>query len=1023
MKKPKFKYWLLYMMLFAMAGLYGQKQITGQVTDASGQPLPGVSVIVKGTSNGVSTDFDGNYEISNVNDEDMLLFSYLGFKSQEVQVLDQNSIDVIMLEDVTQLDDVIVVGYGTKKKTEVAGSVAQVSGELTKRNPEVNFATSLAGRLPGLVVNQTSAQPGREGIRVLVRGVRTFDSDTSDGVDPTQPLIVIDGVIGADGLTGLNSQDIENISILKDASAAIYGSRAANGVILVTTKRGKSGKPVFDYSINTGIVTPTRYADRASALEFATMARAIIDRDPSASVPAFSDEQLAEFAAPGFRSTDWFREVYDRSSIQTRHNFSFRGGTDLVSYFTSLSFANREGIVVSDNVTDIKQYNFRSNLDVRPTDNLKLSFDVAGRFDRNQFFGSNAGDVSNATSKGLPFEPATTADGRPLRTSLTNGNINALTYVQDGNGYRRDRNTRFNGKLGITYQFPFLKGLGVETWGAVRLDQNYFKSFDRPFLQYDIDDNGNVVEDIIDREVRVGERFFRDIELTYHFNLNYQNTFGNHSLNAFLAYEQSVGESNATTAARRGFLANNIDQLNAGSIDTQVNDNEASETGRQNYIGRFGYDFAKKYFFQFHFRYDGSFNFADGNNFGFFPGAEVAWRVSEENFLKDNQTLSNLKLRGSWGRLGNDLIHQFQYLNRFGNDGSFPLGTGTLTDFSVVSQIGSVANPAVTWETAENINLGIEAGFLQNRLTFELDLWKENRTDILAPRRVSVPDFTGITNRPNENIGETKSQGIDAIVGYRSKIGKVDFSIEGNVSLQENELVFQDAVDPVEPYQNLEGRPIGSRLVYNAIGIYRTQSDLDNNPGLANAGIGDLIYADTNEDGVLGPEDRIVLEETRLPNVQFGLNLGLDYKGIGLYALFQGQAGSTDQITAIFTQADLSYILSNAYTPENPNAILPRIGSTESARNGYSGGDNSSTFWQRDLSFVRLRNVELSYTLPKEIISTIGVSNLRLYVSGSNLLTFDGIKKDGLGDPEQGLGLSTDIPLQKIFNFGANITF
>ncbi|WP_299553812.1 TonB-dependent receptor [Seonamhaeicola sp.] len=1024
MKKTYFRTKLVLGLFLLMAtGLYAQKQISGNVNSTNGQPLPGVSILIKGTTNGTSTDFDGNYTLSNVTDNSTMVFSYIGFKTQEVIVGGQSTINVSLEEEIASLDDVIVVGYGTKKKLEVAGAVAQVSGDLTKRNPEVNFTNSLAGRLPGLVVSQTGAQPGREQININIRGVRTFDSNPNDGIDPTQPLIVIDGVIGADGLSGLNNEDIESISVLKDASASVYGSRAANGVILVTTKRGKTGKPVFNYTINTAILSPTRFAERPTSLEFATMSRAILERDPSANVLSFSDEQIAEFSAPGFKNTDWYKEVFDRTSIQTRHNLSFRGGTESISYFTSLSVAQREGIIVQDDVTDVNQYNFRSNIDLNATDRIKVSFNLAGRYDKNQFFGASPGDVSNAAARGLPFEAATTEDGRPLRLSQTNLNLNPLAIARRSSGYQSERNTLFNSKLGVVYKIPGIEGLSAEIWGAANFRQDYDKQFDRPFLQYDIDANGNIVEDIVQRDVKVIEDYERFLELTGHINLRYANVFGKHSVNAFLAYEESNQEFNSSGLSRRDFLASTIDQLFAGGIQNQTTTAFANESARQSYIGTLGYDFNKKYFVEFSFRYEGSFNFPRGERFGFFPSIQGAWRLSEENFLKDNNTISNLKLRGTWGKVGNDLIPQFQFLNRFGNDGSFPLGTGTLTDQPIVGQIGTIANPFVTWETSENINIGLELGLFNNKLTLDLDIFSEKRNDILAPRNVSIPLYTGVApaQRPNENIGKVESNGFEAILGYRTQIGNVNFSAEGNIAYAQNELVFQDAVEPAEPYQNLEGRPIGSRLVYNAIGIYRNQADVDNNPGLAGAGIGDLIYADTNGDGILDPDDRIAWEPD--PTIQFGLNLGFDYKNFELSALFQGVANANAIQTAIFGQGDLSYILRNAYTPANPNASLPRLGASESLRNGYLGGEIPSNFWIRDASFVRLRNVQLAYNIPQEITSKIGLSAVRVYASGSNLLTFDKFKKDGLGDPEQGIPLFALVPIQKIINFGANITF
>lgn len=1014
-KRYFFKMNFVLSLLFFTTGVLAQKQISGQVTAGASEPLPGVAVFVKGTSDGTTTDFDGNYVISNVSDNATLVFSFLGFVTKEVLIGNQSTINVILEEDITALDDVVVVGYGTKKKAEVTGAVAQVSGELTSKSPNANFTTSLAGRLPGLVINQTTAEPGRENINILVRGQGTFRDNSV--------LIVIDGVIGADGLSGLDPQDIESVSVLKDASAAIYGARAANGVILVTTKRGATGKPVLNYTINSSFSSPTRFAERASALDYALQARAITNRDAANQVPVlFTDAEIDAFRAPGFRSTDWFREVYDNTSFQTRHNLSLRGGSDRVSYFTSLGLTQREGIINTDRSTDVNQYNFRSNIDMKPTDNVKVSLDLSGRFDKNEYFAPNSFNVLLNTARGLPTDIAL-IDGKPIKFDSTNDGANPFAFVQDESGYRRNENTLFNGKLSLEYQIPYVTGLSIAGWANFRFVQNFGKTFERPFSQYILENNGSLTEDIIDIETKVTEAYGRTQDITSNFRIAYDNTFGKHNVSTFLAYEQNISKFNFTETSRRGFLSNNIDQLSSGSVDTQENGATANEEARQNYFGRLAYDFNKKYFAQFQFRYDGSFNFPKGDRFGFFPSVSLGWRLSEESFLKNSKIISNLKLRGTWGEVGNDRVPAFQFLNRFGVDGSFPFGTGNLTDFTVVSQVGSVANPNITWETETKRNIGLDMGLFQNKLTLELDVFKDSRTGILAPRNVTVPVFTGIINRPDENIGETENKGFEVVLGYRNNFGEFGFNASANFAYSKNKIVFQDAVPPVEDYQNLEGQPIGSRLLYNAIGIYRTQDDLDNNPGPANVGIGDLIYADTNGDGAITADDRIVFDKTAIPSAQFGLNLGLTYKGFELNTLFQGQTDVNFETRAIFGQGDLAYVLKNAYTVDTPNVSLPRIGGTESNRNGYNGGEFASTFWQRDASFVRLRNVELAYSFPKDIISKVGVSGFRVYFSGSNLLVFDGLKKDGLADPEQTDGLSWQIPLQQIFNLGANITF
>lgn len=993
--------------------VFEEIDIAGRITDENNQGLPGASVLIKGTINGTTTDLDGNYKLS-VPEDATLAISFVGYTTQEIVVGTQSTIDLQMEVDASQLEEIIVVGYGKKEKKEVVGSVAQVSGDIIKKNPAANFASSLAGRLPGLIVNQPGSEPGRDDPQILIRGKGTFGDNSV--------LIVIDGVIGRDGLSRLDPQDIESVTVLKDASAAIYGSRAANGVILVTTKRGVDGKAQLSYSFNQTFSTPNRYQKQGSALTYAEQINAnnVINGAP----PTFSDTELTEFGSSGFQSTDWWREVYGRTSVQSRHSLSLRGGREDVKYFFSLGKTQQEGVINRDDETDVGQYNFRSNIDVTPTKGLNVSFDVAGRREHRQYYGNESFNIVSGTANG-PFQYPATVDGKvvsPTRPGAATS-VNPLALVSEEVGYKKQTNTIINSTLRATYEIPFVQGLSVGGWAAVDVWQNYHKNFNTPFSQYYLDSNEDLQVETIDREITLNESYFRQQQVTLNANIGFQRTFSeDHRVNTFLSYEQSTSENNGTTTARDGFISPQVDQLSAGSAENQINGSSAGESARQNYLGRFGYTFKDKYIAEFLFRYDGSFNFPKGKRFGFFPGASVAWRISEEAFLKENNVINNLKFRASWSETGNDRIAQFQFLNRFGLDGSYPFGAGPeLVDETVLSKVGVDANPNITWETSEKINFGVEASFLNNRLTVELDVFKEKRSDILASRNLSVPGFTGIS-APQENIGKTENKGFEAIVGYNTHFGEVSFGVDGNMAYAKNKLIFKDAVPPTEgnEYQNLEGQPIGSRLMYNTIGIYRTQGDLDQYPGVPGAEIGDLIYADTNGDEVLDAGDRIAFDKTVTPEVTFGLNLRSGYKGFELSVFFQGQANANLEIRSI--NGTSAYHLNNSWTVDTPEASLPRLWIAQNI-NGHDGGTYANTFWQRSASFVRLKTMELAYNLPSSLISKVGVQNLRVYISGTNLLTFDGFKKDGLADPEQQNALGWSYPHQRLFNLGVNVTF
>lgn len=995
-------------LIFVFTSVYGQETVSGIVTSNKGEPLPGANVLVKGTTLGVVTDLQGNYKIIVPKGHSSITISYIGYITETIELEDRQTIDVALFPDISTLSEVVVIGYGKKEKKDVIGSVVQKSGEEIRQSPSINLANSLAGRLPGLFVSQTNAEPGRDEPQILIRGRGTFGDNNV--------LIVVDGVVDRDGLSRLDPQDIESISVLKDASASIYGSQAANGVILVTTKRGKEGKAVLSYSFDQKISSPIRFVENANSFDYARQINAIDARTADTSdpnyAPPFSDQQLNNFSNGTEPGTDWWKEVFDRTSTQSRHSLSLRGGTDAVKYFLSAGTARQEGIVVGDNSTDIRQYNFRSNMDIYPVDNLKISLDLAGRKENNQSYGFGTFDIIQNTAKNLPTEKAT-VDGKIIRTI---NNINPLALVQSETGYLRNNNSLLNGTIGFDYNLPFVDGLSINGWAAVDITQNFEKRFETPYPIYEEDGSGGLIKTEVARGITLSENYFRKQSVTLHAKIRYEKKFEDHAVNGFLAYEQNETSDNFTITARDNFNSSQIDQLFAGGTDNITNNGGAGEFARQNYFGRIAYSFRDKYLAQFHFRYDGSFKFPAGNRFGFFPGVSLGWRISEEPFLNNSKIISNLKLRGSWGKLGNDRVAAFQFLTRFGPNGSFPIGGN---DLNVISQIGVEANPNITWETSEIANLGIEVGFIQNKITLEVDLFKENRNDILASRNASVPNYTGLS-LPQENIGKTENMGVEMSIGYQTYFGDISFSIGGNFAYARNKIIFQDEVPTNEEYQKLEGHPVGSRLLYDAIGIYRTQDDLDNYPGLPGVAIGDLIHADTNGDGVLNADDRIVFEGTSTPELQYGLNLGAEYKRVELNVLFQGQGNAHIETRNLFGLGSNApaYFVKNSWTPDTPNAPFPRIAQPD--QNFNAGG---STFWQRDASFLRLKTLELAYSLPKSLASKAGAEGLRVYVSAFNLLTFDGLKKDGLADPEQRNELGWNYPHQRIINLGINVTF
>ena len=970
-------------------------QVTGRVTSDAGETLPGVSVVLKGTTTGTTTDVNGRYTLSVPAANSTLVFSYIGFTTQELVVGNRTTLDLVMQTDDKTLNEVVVVGYGTQQKKEVTSAIAQVDGSEIRKSAAVSVSNSLAGRVPGLIVNQRNAEPGRDDAAIFIRGVGTTGNPAA--------LIVVDGVANRDGISRIDPNDIETVTVLKDASAAIYGAQAANGVVLITTRRGKAGKPVLNYSFNQGFVSPTRVIRMADA---ATYARSINDLNLQAGQPVtFSDTQIQQYASGQLPSTDWVKESFNPYSLQNRHSLTLSGGTEAVRYFLSGGMAYQNGLLRGDNTTGYRQYNIRTNVDAKVSEKLNIGFDLAARRENRNFLQLDQNTVFQAAVLGDPTQPAT-INGLPARGRFNN---NPLAIAQ-GPGYDRLERNVVNGTFRYNYKLP-VTGLFIDGFAALDFFQDFRKVWSQPHTFYEANSAGVVVPIQASITPTLTGIFTRQQSATFNAKINYERTFGAHNVSGFLAYEQNQTRVDSLAARRTGFESPQIDQLFAGSQANQVGNGSARQGARQNYFGRVSYGYQDKYLAQVYFRYDGSQIFPTEKRFGFFPGASLGWRISEENFLKGNPLLSNLKLRASWGQLGNDRVAQYQFLN------IFTFGNGYVVNGQDVLALNSgvAANPNITWEKQTNLDIGVEAGFFRNRLTFEGDFFFNKRTDILAPRNVTVPQYTGL-QLPSENIGRVDNRGFDAQLTYRTSWQGARFNLSGNVTYARNKVVFIDEGNVYrESYQKLEGQPYGSLLVYDVVGIYQTPDQLTTTPGLAGSRVGDLIYRDVNGDGVVNSDDRIRLSRNATPQLQYGLNLGVEFKGFDLTTLFQGQSLAVQEITYNFSLGSNGpdYFLSNSWTPTNTNTTLPRIGRSK----------QTSTLTVRDVSFLRLKNVELGYTLPRPLLSKLGVQTLRFYVNGYNLLTFDKLKKDGLPDPENVNIQGWQYPHTKSINFGVNLSF
>jgi TonB-linked SusC/RagA family outer membrane protein len=975
-----------------------QAMVSGIIVDETGQPVAGVSVKVKGTNRGVVTNPQGAYSIQ-ASAADILTVNYIGYQPIETIVGNRSSIDFTLQVANQGLNEIVVVGYGTQQRKEVTNAVSQVKGTDIRKSSAPAISNSLAGRVPGLIVNQRNGEPGRDEASILIRGASTTGDNS--------PLIVIDGVANRDGLSRIDPNDVETITVLKDASAGIYGAQAGNGVILITTRRGKTGEPQFNYSFNQGYVSPTRLVKMGDA---ATYARSINDLDLQAGrTPlTFTEAQISQFTSGALPNTNWQEEVLKDHSLQSRHSLTVDGGTEKVKYFLSAGLSRQNGLLEKDETTSFKQYNFRSNIDVQASKRLKIGLDLAGRRENVNFLQV---EQQQLFQNALISDPTTPAmiDGFP---TMGRQGYNPLAIAQ-GTGYDKTERNVINSTLRYTYDIPGVEGLFLDGYAAYDFEQTFQKVWAQPWTYYALNASGVLTPGTFGPARGLNQIFERSNSLTLNSKLNYKRSFGKHDISAFVAYEQNETRNDIFNASRTGFASSQVDQLFAGGTGTMQNGGTALETARQNYFGRVSYAYDRKYLLQLHFRYDGSQIFAEDERFGLFPGVSLGWVMSEEAFLKDNAVISNLKLRASLGKSGNDRILPFQYLNAFTyGSGGYVFGGQDVLALNP----GVAANPFITWENQLSRDIGLEAGFFQNKLTFEADAFFNKRTAIQARRNITVPQYTGLT-LPDENIGRVDNKGIELAMNYTGSVNDVKYSIGGNFTYAKNKVVFVDEGNAYpESYQKAEGNPLGSPLLYNVVGIYQNAADLTTYPGLAGVRVGDYIYADTNGDGTLNSADQIRVPQSNTPQIQFGLNLGVNYKGFDLTALIQGQAKAKNYMdyTVSMGNNGPDYFLSNAWRPDATGNSLARAGRSILTQN---------TSYLHDVSFVRLKNLELGYTLPKALLAKVGVKSLRLYANGYNLLTFDGLKDKGLTDPENVNEKGWRYPLTKSINFGANLTF
>jgi len=998
---------LLFAALVFGFSIYAQQRtISGVVRDESGKPLENVTLRLKGSMSGQQTDNNGAFRFHTESESGMLVVSLLGYQEQEIPIKGQSYFDIVLVASQEALDEVVVIGYGTQKKTEVTGSISTVSGAVLKRSPAINLSNALAGNVTGIIANNRSGEPGNDGSSILVRGASTLNDNS--------PLVIIDGIPDRGNFGRLDPNDIDNITILKDGAGAIYGARAANGVILITTKRGVVGKPSIDYTFNQGLVQLTRTVDMVDAATYAELQNEMLRNEGREE--QFTEQQIAMYRNGSdplnYPNTNWLEETLKPFSLQSRHNLSVSGGTETAKYFFSAGAAN-QGAMYRNSGTSFDQYNLRSNVDVNISKNLRVYLDLAGRQEngKNNIFG---GSLFSDIIRNPPIFAPRNPDGT-IREVLFGRT--PLLMTSNEPGYNKSRNEVFNSTIGFNFQLPYVEGLYAEGYAAIDRTVSFGKSWQQPYTIYDWDEE---TQTSTPRQIgtvsrpSLSESFNRSSSFLLNGRIGYQQTFGKHNVGGFVMYEQQQIAGNNLSGSRVNFLGNSIDELFAGSTNPNDRNNGgfSTESARQSYLMRASYDYDGKYLLTFNFRSDGSMIFPKGRRFGYFPGVSAGWVISREGFFEQAlPTMNLLKIRASYAKLGNDRVPGFQYLATYGIGGGLTFGNGVDLP-SLFANV--VPNPFITWEVENGYNIGLEGAFWKNALEFEVDWFKNKRSGILFTRNLAIPAYAGLS-LPSENIGKVDRHGFEAQMRYTNKIGEFSYHIGGNLSYARNKVVHIAEAEGVLDHLKATGLPLGSGLYYKAAGIIQSASELENCPMLPGQQVGDIRYEDVNEDGVINGNDRVRVTRNATPRILYGFSLRGDYKNFDVNLLFQGQAQA---LQYVFTNTAVSFgipqvVADERWVPGRTDATYPRL--VTAPYGGTFGLNYSNTFFLKNASFLRLKTVELGYSIPSSLTNRVGVKNLRVYASGFNLFTFDKLK---FMDPEATESQGYYYPQQKIFNFG-----
>ena len=986
---------------------------SGKLVNEIGEPLSGCTISEKGGKATSQSKADGSFSIEVSGPNAVLVVTYVGYETQEVKVGNLNNLTITLSPSASSLDQVVVVGYSSQKKATVTGAISTVKGADLLKAPVPNLSAAVVGRVPGLLAVQRSGQPGNDETTLRIRGIGTLDNGNA------APLVLVDGVERP--FSRIDPNEVESISVLKDAaSTAVYGIRGANGVILVTTLKGKEGPAKVSYNGNYALQVPTRLPEFLNGYDFSVLqVEAQLNDNPTVT-PMFTKEELQKFKDGSdplfYPSVDWLDFMMHDNAPQQQHNVNISGGTSVAKYFVSLGYLDQVGLwkqfVKDYNNNDLyKKFNFRSNLDLDISKTTRANIQIGGfTSNRSSPGGSPFVDILAAATNGTPGM----WEGKVITIPRANGR-NALGTFFDG--FDRFSNSVLNLNVGLKQKFDFLlKGLSGRLIGAYDSEYGQSRGFSRSFARYSaekVDVNGDGIPDPILRQSGEDgvlndptESFTRSKRVYLEAAMEYNKTIAKHAFTGLLLYTQ-----------RKQFYHS----LSLPGIPL----------GYQDFVTRFTYNYDQKYLLEFNMGRNGSENFPVQSRFGWFPAVSGGWVVTNEPFVKKaigENVLSYMKLRASYGVVGNDRMGSLRFMyfpSEYLSGGGAIFGEDPVSRTGFVE--GKLGNPNVTWEKALKQNFAAEFRFFKNKLSLNVDYFIEERSNILTARR-TVPSHVAAVLQDAYNIGRVKNGGYEIELGWSDQIGKTSYYLRGNYSFARNKILFMDeAFNTNYPLLNQTGQRVGEVFGYQFMGFFNNQEDINKWPRQFNMNQrpGDVKYADLTGDGIVDVNDRSPIMNPSFPEINYGFSGGFTHKNFDVSFLFQGAAnmsmglGFNALLPFSALGSAMGFIRDRWYegSPDNnANAKIPRLTLNYADLSNYS----NSSLWIKDAAYLRLRNVQVAYNLDRAFLKKIGANSMRLFVSGQNLLTFDTLK---FIDPENSASGGMTYPQLKVFNFGITLQF